>query len=140
MITYNESKKDLPADQLYRLFFQAGWTNSQTSDPKILRKFNAPFINSTMVISAWDSERLVGAIRVLSDKVIRSVIYDLVVDPEYQNKGIGKELVRRCIDHYPDTEWLVQTEKHIASFYEKMGFKVYNDEVLTIPSIYQCKE
>jgi hypothetical protein len=52
MITYNESKKDLPADQLYRLFFQAGWTNSQTSDPEILRKFNAPFINSTMVISA----------------------------------------------------------------------------------------
>lgn len=92
------------------------------------------------MISAWDDDRLVGAVRVLSDKAIRSGIYDLVVDPEYQNRGIGKELVRRCIAHFPDSEWLVQTEKHIAGFYEKMGFKIYNDVVLTIPSIYQHNE
>jgi hypothetical protein len=48
--------------------------------------------------------------------------------------------VRRCITYFPDSEWLVQTEKHIAGFYEKMGFKIYNDVVLTIPSIYQNKE
>lgn len=68
---------------------------------------------------------------------IRSVIYDLVIDPDYQNKGIGTELVRRCIEHFPNTEWLVQTEKHISGYYEKIGFKIYNDVVLTIPSIYQ---
>lgn len=68
---------------------------------------------------------------------IRSVIYDLVIDPDYQNKGIGTELVRRCIEHFPNTEWLVQIEKHISGYYEKIGFKIYNDVVLTIPSIYQ---
>lgn len=68
---------------------------------------------------------------------IRSVIYDLVFDPDHQNKGIGTELVRRCIEHFPNTEWLVQTEKHISGYYEKIGFKIYNDVVLTIPSIYQ---
>lgn len=73
----------------------------------------------------------------LSDKVIRSVIYDLVIDPEYQNKGIGKELVKRCIKNFPNSEWLVQTEKHTSNYYEKIGFKIYNNIVLTIPSIYQ---
>lgn len=91
MITYNESKKDLPVDQLYRLFYLAGWTGPESSpDSDMLKNFNTPFINSTLVISAWDGKRLVGAIRVLSDKAIRSVIYDLVVDPGYQNKGMGK--------------------------------------------------
>lgn len=140
-ITYNDTQKDLPVDQLYHLFFMAGWTGSESNpDPDMLKYFNVPFINSTLVISAWDNERLVGAVRVLSDKFIRSVIYDLVIDPEYRSMGIGKELVKRCIEHFPSTEWLVQTEKHIAGYYEKLGFKIYDDVVLTIPSKYQSKE
>lgn len=138
MILYNYAKKDLPVDQLYHLFYSAGWTGQEsTPEPDMLRKFNAPFINSTLVISAWDNDRLIGTVRVLSDKIIRSVIYDLVVDPEYRNRGIGTELVRRCIEHYPGTEWLVQTEKHISGYYEKLGFKIYSDVVLTISSKYQ---
>jgi len=133
-ITYNDTKKNLPVDQLYYLFSAAGWTGSEsTPDPYILQNFNVPFINSTLVISAWDNDRLVGAIRVLSDRIIRSVIYDLVVDPQYQGLGIGKELIRRCIAHFPNSEWLVQTEQHISGYYEKLGFKVYNDVVLSIP-------
>ena len=140
-IIYNDTKKDLPVEQLYRLFFSAGWAGSEiTPDADIRKDFNIPFINSTLVISAWENEKLVGTVRVLSDKIIRSVIYDLVVLPEFQNKGIGKELVRRCIEHYPDSEWLVQTEEHIAGYYEKIGFKIYDDVVLTISSIYQCTE
>jgi len=136
-ITYNDTKKDLPVDQLYHLFRTAGWTGSEsTPDPYILKNFNMPFINSTLVISAWDNDHLVGAARVMSDRIIRSVIYDLVVDPEYQGIGIGKELIRRCMAHFPDSEWLVQTEKHISGYYEKLGFAVYNGVVLSIPSKY----
>jgi len=139
-ITYDDTKKDLPADQLYHLFYTAGWTGKESNpDPDIIKKFNAPFVNSTLVVSAWDNDNLIGAVRVLSDKIIRSVIYDLVVAPEYRNKGIGKELIKRCIEHFPDTEWLVQTEKHISAYYEKLGFRTYNDVVLTIPSKYQHK-
>lgn len=137
-IIYNDTKKDIPVEQLYYLFYSAGWAGTDSSpDPNILKKFNVPFINSTLVISAWDNERLIGTVRVLSDKVIRSVIYDLIFDPKHRNRGIGKELIKRCIEHFPDTEWLVQTEKHISSYYEKIGFSVYNDIVLTIPSKYQ---
>ena len=103
----------------------------------MLKNFNIPFVNSTLVISAWENERLVGVVRVLSDKIIRSIIYDLVIDPEYKNRGTGRELVKRYIEHFPNSEWLVQTEKHISGYYENIGFKPYEDVVLTIPSIYQ---
>ena len=93
-----------------------------------------PWIHSTLVISAWEDERLVGAVRALSDTMFRSVIYDLLVLPEFQNRGIGKELLRRCIAHYPKSEWLVGTEKHIAGYYEKNGFMAIKDGVfLSIP-------
>jgi ribosomal protein S18 acetylase RimI-like enzyme len=136
VIWYDDKTKYLPCDQLYNLFKLAGWTEGSETD-EMLKNFNVPFINSTLVVSAWDNERLVGAVRVLSDKIIRSVIYDLVVDPEYQGQGIGKELVKRCIRHYPYTEWLVQTTENIAGYYEKMGFKRYKDVVLSIPSKWQ---
>ncbi len=129
-------KKDLPSEQLHRLFKLAGWAEGPETEDMV-KNFNMPFINSTLVISAWCNERLIGVVRVLSDKIIRSIIYDLVVDPEYQNRGIGKELVRRCIDHFPSSEWLVETTEKISSYYLKIGFKKNNDAFMSIPSKYQ---
>ena len=135
-ITYNDEKKDLPSAQLYRLFQLAGWANGSET-PNMVEHFNVTHVNSTLVVSAWENERLVGAVRVLSDKVIRSIIYDLVVDPEFQGMGIGKELVKRCVAHFPDSEWLVQTTKELCGYYEKIGFQINDEIFLTIPSKYQ---
>lgn len=134
-ISYDDIKKDLPCEQLLHLFMSAGWCKGEiTKEQK--ENFNIGFINSTLVISAWEDNCLVGAVRVISDKIFRSVIYDLVVSPEYQNKGIGKELVRRCILKYPNSEWLVQTTKEIYNYYEKLGFKIKEDVFLTKQSKY----
>ena len=122
----------MSVESLQKLFISAGWSDG-TETPDMLKNYNKPFINSTIVISAWDNEKLVGAVRVLSDKMFRSIIYDLLVLPEYQGNGIGKELVKRCIEHFPSSEWLVQTTDKIYGYYEKLGFKINNDVFLTIP-------
>ena len=118
---YNDLKKDLPQDQLHRLFKLVGWSDGSKT-PEMINFYNVPFINSTLVISVWCNDKMIGVIRVLSDKVFRSIIYDLIVDPEFQNQGIGSELIKRCIEHFPNSEWTVGTEKHIAGYYEKLGF------------------
>ena len=47
-IIYNDTKKDLPSEQLYKLFVAVGW--SGTSDtPDMIKNYNIPFINSTQV-------------------------------------------------------------------------------------------
>ena len=89
-IAYDIHKKDLPPYQLQKLFVSAGWSDGLET-PDMVKNYNKPFINSTVVISAWENDCLVGVVRVLSDKMFRSVIYDLVVLPEYQNMGIGKD-------------------------------------------------
>lgn len=134
-VIYSDMIKDLPSEQLHRLFMLVGWSDGlETSDQR--KYFNIPFINSTLVISAWEGDRLVGVVRVLSDTIIRSVIYDLVIEPEFQNKGIGRELERRCIEHFPGSEWLVETTEKTATYYEKIGFRVDKGVFLSIPSNY----
>ena len=131
-ISYNDTKKDLPSDELHKLFISVGWSDGSET-PEMIKNYNIPFINSTLVISAWEDDNVVGVVRVLSDKMFRSIIYDLAISPSFQNQGIGKELVNRCIEHYPHSEWLVQTTIEIAGYYEKIGFKMNNNTFLSIP-------
>lgn len=126
------TQKDLPCDELYRLFLAVGWATEEKTTQFMIDNFNVGFVNSTFVFSAWIEGQLVGCVRVLSDCHFRSIIYDLAVLPEYQNKGIGKKLVEKCIHACESSEWLVQTDM-AKGFYEKLGFKENADDFLTIP-------
>jgi ribosomal protein S18 acetylase RimI-like enzyme len=135
VIAYDDVRKALPAGQLHALFEEAGWIGEGETEA-MRAAFTLPFLNSTLVISAWDGGRLVGAVRVLSDGVVRSVVYDLVVAREYRGRGIGSELLSRCIAHWPGSEWLIPTEAHIASFYERLGFERSGDAFMLRRSEY----
>lgn len=126
-------QKDLPCDELYKLFLAVGWAKDENTTQMMRDNFNCAFLASTFVFSAWVDNHLVGCIRVLSDLHFRSIIYDLAVLPEYQKQGIGTELVHRCINMCPGSEWLVQTDC-AKGFYETIGFKKNSeDDFLMIP-------
>ncbi len=126
------TQKDLPCNELYQLFLAVGWATEDTTTQDMIDNFNIGFINSTFVFSAWVDGKLVGCVRVLSDLHCRSLIIALGVLPSLQQKGIGKELVRRCRNACEGSEWLVQTDS-AKGFYEKIGFKENKDCFLTIP-------
>ncbi|MDD4492918.1 MAG: GNAT family N-acetyltransferase [Eubacteriales bacterium] len=134
-IVYHNEKKDLPLQQLHELFIAVGWSDGGVLPEEMKAGFIKPWLHSTLVISAWDGDHLVGAVRVLSDAIFRSVIYDLLVAPEYQGKGIGSELVNRCKNHYPGSEWLVGCDRKNVAFYKKLGFlnSSKSDAFLVIP-------
>ena len=123
MLKFLETQKDLPNDKLLALFRAVGWT---TEDGTIqhAQHFNTPFCGSSHVVSAWDGETLVGCARVLSDGAVRSVLYDIAVLPTYHGQGIGGELLMRCMQKYPKTEWIAETTAPCIVFYETYGFEV----------------
>ncbi len=127
-----KNQKDLPCEELYKLFLAVGWADESKTTKDMIDNFNIGFFNSTFVFSAWIDDGLVGCVRVLSDLHFRSVIYDLAVLPEYQHMGIGTELVKRCFNACEGSEWLVQTDM-AKGFYEKIGFKENDDYFLTVP-------
>lgn len=130
-----DSRKDIPCRPLYELFLAVGWADEKNTTPEMIAHFNIGFLHSTLVFSAWAGEKLVGCVRVLSDQIFRSVIYDLAVHPDFQGMGIGKTLVEKCRACYPQSEWLVETE-NAKEFYKKLGFSENPYHFLHIPCAY----
>ena len=57
--------------------------------------------NFETVYSAWDGDKLVGMICAMDDGIMNAYVHYLLVKPDYQLKGIGKEL-DEVKNHYKD--------------------------------------
>lgn len=81
--------------------------------------------HSNPVVSAWQDDQLVGFARATSDGVYRATIWDVVVHPEHQSKGIGRKLVETVLSHphvnQVERVYLMTTFKE--KFYERVGFQ-----------------
>jgi len=56
---------------------------------------------------------------------MNAYIHYLLVRPDYQLKGIGRELLERVKQHYIDyLKIVVITEESITEFYENNGFEL----------------
>ncbi|WP_199425810.1 GNAT family N-acetyltransferase [Thermaerobacillus caldiproteolyticus] len=58
--------------------------------------------HSLFAVSIYDSETLIGMGRVIGDEGCFYQIVDIAVDPAYQGKGIGKQIMKEIM-HYLDT-------------------------------------
>lgn len=79
-------------------------------------------LKKTINITAYDGERLVGCLRILSDGCYFGTITELLVLPEYQNRGIGSELLRLAKENTP-TMLYFGAQPGLEGFYEKNGCK-----------------
>lgn len=84
--------------------------------------------NFDTVFSAWDGDKLVGMICAMDDGIMNAYVHYLLVRPEYQLKGIGKELVERIKNHYKDyMRIVVVAYDDELKFYEYCGFEKAED-------------
>ena len=120
-----EGTVGIAREKLRKLYFSVGWINSDM--PKWFEeKFEIALKNSAWAYSVWDKDELIGLVRIVSDKVMIATVQDLMVHPNYQNKGIGSKLIELCISKLPHGSWFSHTTKNNYSFYEKFGFKKDN--------------
>ena len=107
--------------ELVRLYDSVDW-GVYTEDPDGLV---AAVRNSTFVVSARDGHRLVGLARVVSDDVSIMYVQDLLVEPRYQRKGIGRSLLERCLvrfSHVRQRVLFTDDQAHQHRLYEAVGF------------------
>ena len=81
----------------------------------------AEAITRTTNIGAWDGTRLVGAVRVLSDGYLFSTVPEILVEPHYQRRGIGRELMRRALERAPRGTLFFGAQPQSVRFFERIG-------------------
>jgi len=79
--------------------------------------------NSHTVCSAYVDQKIIGFGRAISDSQYQSAIYDVVVLPEYQNKGVGKSIMEALLEKLPkSTPVLIFVAPGKQGFYSRLGF------------------
>ena len=118
-ITYKTSK-EFTAAQLQDLFLSVEWSSGNYPD-----KLQAAMINSHTVFSAWEGDKLVGLMNCLSDGIMTAYFHYLLVRPESQDQGVGKELVALMLGVYKDyaRKVLIAYCEEIG-FYQRCGFEI----------------
>ena len=124
-----EYRTDLPSTEpVWALFQTTGWYASAPVTPEELI---LAVSNSWFWIAAYDAERLVGFGRIVTDEVLHAMIYDLIVHPDYQMRGIGSRILERLVDQclrlgIRDIQLFCARGKR--AFYEKRGFAARPDD------------
>lgn len=123
MIRY-EINKDFDVAQIRNLFLSVHWESGKYPE-KIVKGLH----NSSVVISAWDEDRLVGLIRALDDGETVGFIHYLLVDPAYHKMHIGSELMRRLLIKYENLLYIkiMPSDPLTVGFYKKFGFIQYEN-------------
>ena len=78
-------------------------------------------LERTVNLGAWDGTRLVGSIRVLTDGYFFATIPELLVDPEYQRRGIGRRLMELALEHAPRGKLGFGAQPQSVAFFDRIG-------------------
>ena len=79
-------------------------------------------LGRTLNITAWDADCLVGCVRILTDGYFFGTIPEILVDPAYQGKGIGRQLMELAWENSP-TSLFFGAQPGNEVFFEKLGYE-----------------
>ncbi len=119
-VTYSTSGSPT-RDELIALYDSVGWT-VYTADPARLEDAVA---GSTFVVTARIDGDLVGLARAVSDDATIVYVQDILVVPDAQRQGIGKQLLATVIErfaHVRQKVLLTDDEERQHALYRSLGF------------------
>lgn len=118
MISYKVYSSDLRDIEIGDGFFD-GWPNPPNKDKHRLILEES---YKSMVAIDNKTDKIIGFINAISDGVLAAYIPLLEVLPNYQNQGIGSELVKRILLELKDLYMVdLCCDKELVPYYEKHG-------------------
>lgn len=115
--------RDIDLYELEDLCNAVGWSR------RPLRKVKKAIQYSFLVVSMWEMRgshrRLIGFARATSDHAFNATLWDVVVHPDFQSKGLGKALMKYVIKRLRSEDISNITlfaDPHVVDFYQNLGF------------------
>ena len=127
-LIWRDSLATVNWEELSNLYKVAPLGNKKAADLKTV------FTNSMYRVFVYDGERLIGAGRAIADGIDCAYLADIAVHPDYQGRGIGKDIVLRLRDlakHH--RKIILYAAPGKDAFYLKLGFK----RMLTAMAIFE---
>ncbi len=109
-------------EEIVDLYDAVGW-EAYTQNTESLKR---AFEKSTYVLVALIDEQVVGVARSISDEVSIHYLQDILIHPDFQKKGIGRELLNLILERFKDVRThmiLTDDEEKQLKFYESLGYK-----------------
>ena len=88
--------------------------------------------NSTVVVSLWHHNKLIGFGRATSDLVFRAVLWDVVIDSKHQGLGMGKLIIEAILKNknIRSVEKIYLMTTNSSEFYKQLGFNINETQSL----------
>ncbi len=111
-------------NEIVELYKAGGWWKNSYDKSKLKDLIKGSFVFAVAVEKK--SGKTIGMGRILSDGVSDAYIQDLIVLPGYRGKGVGKQLIKKLVEHCHSKgiHWIgLIAEPGQDGFYSKNGFK-----------------
>jgi aralkylamine N-acetyltransferase len=115
--------RDVDVYALEELCDAVGWSRRPLRKVKKALEFS--FCVVTLYEETKDRRRLVGFARATSDHAFNATIWDVVVHPDCQGRGMGKALMDKIISELRTADISNITlfaDPHVLDFYRRLGF------------------
>ncbi|WP_270504730.1 GNAT family N-acetyltransferase [Paraclostridium sordellii] len=126
MINYKEFDSSM-IEEIKDIYKKESWNAYLKDDEKLIRAFD----NSLYIMGAFDNCKLVGFIRCVGDGEHVLVVQDLIVEPKYQQCGIGTYLFKTIMQKYSNVRmFMVVTDLEDIvdnKFYKSFNLKKLED-------------
>jgi GNAT superfamily N-acetyltransferase len=117
-IEFRESNS-VPKQAVLDLYHANNWSSANKPE-----QLHQALLNSHSLVTAWDGEKLVGLANSISDGFLVVYYPHIVVHPDYQRQGIGRELMARLMRRYAGFhQQAVLADQSAVAFYESCGFE-----------------
>ena len=116
MITYTFDLSNVNWDGLKSILKEDNFDNGRS-----VEQYKISSENSFAACIAYDGEKIIGNVRVLSDGICNAYIVDVWTHSSYRRQGIATHMMKLCIEKLPEQHVYLFTDDRV-DFYHTLGF------------------
>jgi GNAT superfamily N-acetyltransferase len=110
--------REIPPESVMHLYQAADWWPERTAEQV------AAALDASPAVGAWHGSSLVGFARAVTDGILRAYVEDVVVEPDWRDRGIGRALLAGLMEQLrPIPVVTLFCSPDLVRYYEASSFR-----------------